>query len=478
VVTLDAPSLLAVLRHADDPSLREKVYRAYVSRASAHGEGGDNAPTIEKILSLRKEQAALLGYESYAELSLAKKMATLDGAQALLEDLRSRSFETAQAEHAELERYAGRSLRHWDVQYYAEKLKKERYSFDEEETRQYLQLDAVLEGLFGVCDRLFGVQIAQVEPSSVGAQVWDKAVRVFEVRREGTPIGYYFLDPFARPAEKKGGAWMNGVIGRSRALAPSPGGVRLPVAILVCNQGEPTVDATTGEVTMPSLMTFDQCTTLFHETGHGLQHMLTNVREGAVSGISGVEWDAVEQPSQFMEYWVLEEQTLSSMARHWKTGERIPEELVKKVRAAKNYRAASGMLRQVLFSMTDLALHGPSYEPAPGSAQGVYRKTAETCAVRPPLEGDAFLCAFQHIFAGGYAAGYFSYKWAEVLSADGFAAFEEGGLTNEENVRGLGRLYADTVLGLGGSKPAAEVFELFRGRAPTATALLRHNDLL
>ena len=362
--------------------------------------------------------------------------------------------------------------------YYAEKLKKERFSFDEEETRQYLQLDSVLTGLFGVCRRLFGVEIAQIEdPTTIGAQVWDQGVRVFEVRREDSPIGYFFLDPFARPSEKKGGAWMNGAIGRSRALAPPGSEVRLPVAILVCNQSEPTVDPTTGAVT-PSLMTFNECTTLFHETGHGLQHMLTNVSEGNVSGISGVEWDAVEQPSQFMEYWVLEEATLSAMARHWQTGESIPKELVSKIRAAKNFRAASAMLRQVQFAMTDLALHDASYVGTPGAALDVYRETAKRTAVKPPLAEDRFLNAFAHIFAGGYAAGYFSYKWAEVLSADGFAAFEEGGLDKDWVVEGLGRLYADTVLGMGGSKPAAEVFELFRGRAPQATALLRHNDLV
>ena len=479
VVTLDGPCLLAVLRHADDGALREKVYRAYISRASELGDGGDNAETVERILALRAEQAKLLGFESYAEVSLAKKMATLTSANDLLEDLRSRSFDAAKKEHAELEAFAGKALSHWDTAYYAEKLKKEKYSFDEEETRQYLELDAVLRGLFGVCDRLFGVQIAQVEPDAVGAQVWDPQVRVFEVRRDGAAVGYFFLDPFARPSEKKGGAWMNGAIGRSRAMASAstPNAVRLPVAILVCNQGEPIVDSKTGAVT-PSLMTFDQCTTLFHETGHGLQHMLTKVDEGSVSGISGVEWDAVEQPSQFMEYWVLEEKTLTSMARHWKTGEAIPRELVDKIRAAKNFRAASAMLRQVQFASTDLALHDKSYAGGSGGALQVYRKTAERTAVRPPLPEDRFLNAFSHIFAGGYAAGYFSYKWAEVLSADGFAAFEEGGLTNQRSVEGLGRLYADTVLGLGGSKPAAEVFELFRGRAPTATALLKHNDLL
>jgi len=270
---------------------------------------------------------------------------------------------------------------------------------------------------------------------------------------------------------------MNGVVGRSRALAPPGAAVRLPVAVLCCNQAPPVTDPATGEVT-PSLMSFDECTTLFHETGHGLQHMLTKVDEGAVSGISGVEWDAVEQPSQFMEYWVLEAKTLGSMARHWKTGEPIPAELVEKIRAAKTYRAASAMVRQLIFAKTDLTIHSKGFEPTPGAAAEMYRQVSLRTSPTVPLPEDRFLNGFAHIFAGGYAAGYFSYKWAEVLSADGFAAFEEGGLENEKNVEGLGRLYADTVMGLGGSQPAAEVFELFRGRGPKAKALLRHDGLL
>jgi len=352
----------------------------------------------------------------------------------------------------------------------------ERYAFDEEQTRQFLPLDSVLEGLFGVCHRLFGVEIAQVEPASVGAQVWEEQVRVFEVRRTGEPIGYFYLDAFVRPGEKKGGAWMTGVVGRSRAMAPAGEAVRLPVAVLCCNQAPPVTDPESGETT-PSLMSFNECTTLFHETGHGLQHMLTQVDEGAVAGISGVEWDAVEQPSQFMEYWVLEAQTLQGMARHWRTGEPIPKELVEKIRAAKTYRAASAMVRQLTFAMTDLAIHSAAFEPAAGASE-TYRQVALRTTPTAPLPEDRFLNGFAHIFAGGYAAGYFSYKWAEVLSADGFAAFEEGGLENAQTVEGLGRLYADTIMGLGGSKPAAEVFELFRGRGPKATALLRHDGLL
>ena len=239
VVTLDGPCLMAVLRYADDAELREKVYRAHVTKASELCDGADNTPTINRILTLRRERAALLGFPCHAEVSLAKKMATLDGAWALLGDLRDKSFERAKAEHSELEAFAGRPLANWDSAYFAEKLKIARFSFDEEQTRQYLPLDSVLGGLFDVCRRLFGVQIVQVAPHDVGAQVWDDEVRLFEVRRDGTPVGYFFLDAFARPAEKKGGAWMNGVVGRSRVLAPEGEAVRLPVAVLCCNQAPP-----------------------------------------------------------------------------------------------------------------------------------------------------------------------------------------------------------------------------------------------
>eukprot|EP00747_Dinoflagellata_sp_TGD_P098565 gnl/TRDRNA2_/TRDRNA2_167488_c2_seq1.p1 gnl/TRDRNA2_/TRDRNA2_167488_c2~~gnl/TRDRNA2_/TRDRNA2_167488_c2_seq1.p1 ORF type:complete len:301 (+),score=53.76 gnl/TRDRNA2_/TRDRNA2_167488_c2_seq1:100-903(+) len=261
-------------------------------------------------------------------------------------------------------------------------------------------------------------------------------------------------------------------------MAPPGADVRLPVAHMVTNQSPP-VSNTDGSVT-PSLMTIGEVETLFHECGHALQHMLTRVNEGHVAGIDGVEWDAVEQPSQFMEYWAYDVPTLKGMARHWKTGESIPDELIKKINAAKTFRAASMMLRQLKFSLTDLALHDKSFTPTEGG-KTIWDVDAEVGAltqVRPALPEDRFLCGFAHIFAGGYAAGYFSYKWAEVLSADGFAAFEEAGLQNETAVAALGRRYADTVLGMGGSRPAAEVFREFRRREPSADALLRHNDLL
>jgi len=489
VVTLDAPSLIAVLRYADDADLREAVYRAYVTRASAAStsppaggkEAVDNEPVINRILALRAERAKLLGYPSHAHVSLAEKMASLEGAKGLLEDLRTKCFDRAAAEHAELEKFAGRTLRHWDVAYYAEKLKEERYAFDDEMVRPYLSLDAVFDGLWRQVETLFGVTAHAVEPAAVGAQVWDPEVRLFELRRGEEPVAYCFVDPYARSGEKRGGAWMSEVRSRSRLCAPPGQAVRLPAAQIVCNQGPP-VRHPDGTVT-PSLMTIGEVRTLFHECGHALQHMLTRVDEGHVSGIRGVEWDAVEQPSQWMEYWMEQPATIKRMAKHHETGEPMPEDLIKKIRAAKNYRAASDTLRQLKFALTDLALHE---QPPPGASGAptiweTDRAVSKRTSVLPPLSEDRFLCAFSHLFAsgtGGYSAGYYSYKWAEVLSADGFAVFEEAGLENEAEVKRLGRRYAETVLGMGGSRPAAEIFKLFRGREPSVDALLRHNDLV
>jgi len=315
-------------------------------------------------------------------------------------------------------------------------------------------------------------------PKELGAQVWDSSVRIFEVQRAGAAMAYFYLDPYARAAEKRGGAWMNEVCGRSVAMAPPGSSVRLPVAHMVTNQSPP-VCQPDGSVT-PSLMTFRECETLFHECGHALQHMLTQVEEGSISGIRGVEWDAVEQPSQFMEYWCYDVPTLQGMAKHWKTGEAIPDDLLNKIRAAKNFRAASTMVRQLKFALTDLALHDEAFAESADDNAAIWevdRKISEKTQVMPSILEDRFLCGFSHIFAGGYAAGYYSYKWAEVLSADGFAAFEEAGLDDEKAVQALGRRYADSVLGAGGSQPASDIFVAFRGREPLPDALLRHSDL-
>jgi oligopeptidase A len=471
--TLDQPSLLPFLQHARRRDLRERLYRANIARASS-GEL-DNAPLISRMLELRREEAALLGFATFAELSLASKMAPdVESVERLLEELRSVAYPAAQRELGELARFAKArepgldELRHWDVAYFAERLREERYAYSEEELRPYFPLPRVLEGLFGLAERLFGVRIA---PADGEAPVWHADVRFFRViGPDGELVAAFYLDPYSRPAEKRGGAWMGECVGRSAALG-EPGRPRLPVAYLICNQTPPVGGR-------PSLMSFDEVETLFHEFGHGLQHMLTRVDFGLASGIRNVEWDAVELPSQFMENWCYERATLEGIARHYQTGEPLPESLRERLRAARTYRAGSLMLRQLGFACTDLELH---HRYAPGGNESpfdVERRVAARTSVMPPLPEDRFLCSFLHIFGGGYAAGYYSYKWAEVLSADAFAAFEEAGLDNEAELRAAGRRYRDTVLALGGSRPAMEVFRAFRGREPQSDALLRHSGLI
>ncbi|HTO51908.1 MAG TPA: M3 family metallopeptidase [Myxococcota bacterium] len=471
-LTLDQPMLIPVLQHLKRREIREQLYRANLARASSGTL--DNTALITKILELRREEAKLLGFASYAELSLASKMAPDVGAvRRLLEELRGVSFGAAERELAELREFArksgeSRELVHWDIAYWAERQREAKYAYSEEELRPYFPLPAVLQGLFGLAERLFGVTIRAADGE---APVWHADVRFFRVRDEsGTPIAAFYLDPYSRPAEKRGGAWMDECLGRTRLYAGHGGHPRLPIAHLVCNQTPPVAGK-------PSLMSFDEVSTLFHEFGHGLQHMLTRVDYGLASGIRNVEWDAVELPSQFMENWCYHRETLLGFARHYETGAPLPDALFEKLVAARTYRAGSDMLRQLFFSLLDLDLHD-AY--APGGAVtpfDVQQAVAERSTVLRPLPEDRFLCSFGHIFAGGYAAGYYSYKWAEVLSADAFAAFEEAGLENPAALRVTGRRYRDTVLGLGGSEPAMQVFKEFRGREPQTAALLRHNGL-
>lgn len=472
--TLDAPSLMPFLMHAERRDLRERMYRAHITRAS---EGPlDNTPIIERILALRKEQAGLLGKGSYAEVSLASKMAPdVAAVEALHEQLRAASWDGGQRDHQELIEFArskgaaeADELRHWDIGFWAERLREERYAFQEEELRPYFQLPKVLSGLFALAERLFGVK---VEAADGEAPVWHPDVRFFRIRdADGSPLAAFYLDPYSRPAEKRGGAWMNECVSRSKHFAPDGKDVRLPVAHLVCNQTPPVGGR-------PSLMTFREVETLFHEFGHGLQHMLTAIDEDFASGIRGVEWDAVELPSQFMENWCYHEPTLMGLTEHVDTGEKLPRELFEKIVAAKNYRAASMMLRQLQFGMVDLELHHRYVPGGDESPLDVQRRVASKVAVLPPLPEDRFLCSFGHIFAGGYAAGYYSYKWAEVLSADAFSAFEDAGLENEQKIAETGRRFRETVLALGGAEHPLEVFKQFRGREPSPQALLRHTGL-
>jgi oligopeptidase A len=468
---LDMPRYLPVLTHADNRSLRETVYRAQVSRASS-GEL-DNTPLIEEILDLRTHQAARLGYQNWAERSLASKMADNVGAvEQLLEELRVAALPVAEQEIDELKTCARRhgateadDFSPWDVSYWAEKLRQERFNLNQEALRPWFPLPQVLDGLFHLCERLFSIKI---EAADGEAPIWHQDVRFFKVNdQDGHPLAAFYLDPFSRPASKRGGAWMDECLNRSRN---SEGELTHPVAYLICNQTPPSGD-------IPSLMSFEEVETLFHEFGHGLQHMLTTVEHPQAAGINNVEWDAVELPSQFMENWCLDRHTLMGMARHWQTGEPLPEEDYNKLRNSRTFMQGCGTLRQVHFALTDLRLHS-TWTPELGQSPDAFRrKIADSTTVLPPIPEDRFLCAFGHIFSGGYSAGYYSYKWAEVLSADAFAAFEEVGLDQEENVQATGQRFRNTVLSLGGSQRPADVYKSFRGRTASTDALIRHSGL-
>jgi oligopeptidase A len=469
-ITLDFPSFGPFMQHSQRRNLREQIYRAYISRASAGDY--DNRSLIERILELRKEESQLLGYNTFAEVSLASKMApTVASVEGLLEELRQPSYGAAKTEIEALKSFAaaknapeGSDMKHWDTSFWAERLREEKYDLNDELLRPYFPLPQVLNGLFGLVNRIFGVTVT---PADGTAPIWQEDVRYFQITNEhGEAIAHFYLDPYSRPSEKRGGAWMDDCIGRAKVY----GIVRTPVAYLVCNQTPP-VDG------KPSLMTFREVETLFHEFGHGLHHMLTRVDEAGASGINNVEWDAVELPSQFMENWCYDRATLFGMAKHYETGEPLPEEYYQRLLAARTFMSGSATLRQVYFATLDLELH---HRYQPGGTEMIAQvrdRIAKENTVLPPLAEDAFLCSFGHIFAGGYAAGYYSYKWAEVLSADAFAAFEEAGLANESAIVETGKRFRETVLALGGSQHPMEIFKAFRGRGPSTEALLRHSGL-
>merc|ERR1719247_1892312 len=465
---LDMPAYLPAMKFLKDRGVREKLYRAFVTRA-----GEENTPLLDQILSLKQQQAKLLGFGSYAQMSMARKMADDVAAVDELHDmLLAKALPAAERELAELTAFARKGgfeeekLALWDVPYWSERLSEETFGFEEEELRPYFALPNVLDGLFGLCGRLFGIEVVE---ASDEAPKWHPDVQFFKILDAGSKehIASFYLDPYARPEDKRGGAWMGVCLGKSRVLD------RKPVAYLTCN-GSPPVEG------KPSLMTFSEVTTLFHETGHGLQHMLTTVPHAPAAGISGVEWDAVELPSQFLENWCYDEATVygSGLAKHYETGEPLPRELFAKLCEQRTFQAGLAMTRQLYFGALDMELHH-RYDPSSADETPfeVQRRLAPQYTVIPPLEDDRFLCSFGHIFAGGYAAGYYSYKWAEVLSADAFAAFEDVGLDNEEQVRAVGRRFRDTVLSLGGGQHPSKVFRAFRGRDPSPDALLKHNGL-
>ena len=469
-LTLKMPSYLPVMQFADHAALRERLYRAYVTRASDQAEGDarrfDNTALIQEILALRQEEARLLGYASFAEVSLVPKMAQSPAQViAFLRDLARRARPYAERDVQDARTFAAEHLgirdpQAWDWPYISEKLKEARYAFSEQEVKQYFTAPKVLAGLFKIVETLFDVAI---RPDT--APTWHPAVAFYRIERGGQLLGQFYLDQPAR-AGKRGGAWMDDV--RTRWLRPDTGALQKPVAHLVCNFAE-------GVDGKPALLTHDDVITLFHEFGHGLHHMLTQVSERDVSGIGGVEWDAVELPSQFMENFCWEWDTLRHMTSHVETAEPLPRALYDKMIAAKNFQSGLATLRQIEFALFDMLLH-TEHDPAQDVMPLLWRVREEVAVLQPPAFSRT-PHTFSHIFAGGYAAGYYSYKWAEVLSADAYAAFEETVRPDGTPDPATGRRYREAILEAGGSRPAMESFKAFRGREPTLDALLRHQGM-
>jgi oligopeptidase A len=467
--TLHFPSYFPVLQYADKRELRETIYRANATKASELGTKSDwdNTPNMAGILKLRDEEAKLLGFNNFAEVSLVPKMAeTPQQVIDFLEDLARRARPFAENDLAELRAFAKKelgldTLEAWDVTYASEKLREQRYAFSEQEVKQYFPEPKVIEGLFRQVQSLFSVAI---KPDS--ASTWHEDVKFFRIEKDGQLIGQFYLDLYARSG-KRGGAWMDDARGRRR----SESSLQTPVAYLTCNFTEPAV--VDGKA-KPALFTHDEVITLFHEFGHGLHHMLTQVDELGVSGIAGVEWDAVELPSQFMENFCWEWEVLQHMTAHAETGAPLPRALYDKMIAAKNFQSGLQTLRQVEFALFDMHLHFDHDPHGNRTVQDVLNDVRHRVAVMIPPAFNRFPNSFSHIFAGGYAAGYYSYKWAEVLSADAYSAFEDAGITGAADA---GRRFLTEILAMGGARPALESFKAFRGREPTIDALLRHNGM-
>lgn len=467
VFNLEFPSYIAVMTHADDRKLRQTFYSAYATRASDQGPTAgkwDNSEIMEQILALRHEEAQLLGFSHFAELSLATKMApSVDAVEAFLTDLADRSLPSAREDLATLEAFAREALgiadpQAWDLTYASEKLRQAHYSLSQEELRPYFPAPRVLDGLFKIIERLYGVTVHEVQ----GIETWHPDARYFEIRDASGVRGAFFLDLFAR-TKKRGGAWMDECSTRRRLHDH----LQLPVAYLTCNFTPPVG-------TQPALLRHDEVETLFHEFGHGLQHMLTRVDHLGVSGIHGVEWDAVELPSQFMENFCWNPEALGLISGHFETGAPLPESLLSKMLAARNFQSGMQMLRQVEFALFDIRMHR-SFDPSKGGRiYDILAEVRDQVAVVKPPEFNRFPHSFSHIFAGGYAAGYYSYKWAEVLSSDAYSLFEERGVFDPKT----GKAFLEEILEKGGSAGAMELFVAFRGREPSIEPLLRHSGLL
>ena len=461
-IGLQIPHYLAVIQYADNHELREQIYRAYVTRASELSDDGkfDNTANIDRTLENALKTAKLLGFKNYAELSLATKMAdTPEQVLNFLHDLARRAKPFAEKDFAEIKAFARENLniedpQSWDLSYAAEKLRQAKYAFSEAEVKKYFPISKVLAGLFAQIKKLYGIELAEKT-----VPVWHKDVRYFELKQDGQTIGGVYMDLYAREG-KRGGAWMDGYKSRRRF---ADGTLQLPTAYLVCNFTPPVGDK-------EARLSHDEIITLFHETGHGLHHLLTQVDEVGVSGINGVEWDAVELPSQFMENFVWEYDVLAQMSSHEETGAVLPKELFDKMHAAKNFQRGMFLVRQMEFAIFDMEIYHQEDEGRLKEWPQILDKVRQEVAVTQPPAYNRFALSFSHIFAGGYAAGYYSYAWAEVLSADAYAAFEES-----DDVAETGRRFWKEVLAVGGSRSAAESFKAFRGREPSLDALLRHS---
>ena len=467
MITLHSPSYQAVMTYADDRELRREHYEAYATRASDQGPHAgrwDNSEIMEKTLALRHEKARLLGFNSYAEMSLATKMADKpDDVMRFLEDLADRSWRHARKDLAELREFAEQhcginDLQSWDIGYASEKMRQHDYQLSQEAVKAYFPITRVLPGLFAVVEKLYGLNITEI----ADFDSWHPDVRFFQIHDDAGQLrGKFYIDLYARP-KKRGGAWMDDCVGRKK----TDDAIQIPVAYLTCNFTPPTGDT-------PALLTHDDVITLFHEFGHGLQHMLTQVDHLGVSGINGVEWDAVELPSQFMENWCWEQDALALISGHYQTGESLPEDLFNKMLAAKNFQAGMIMVRQLEFSLFDFRIH-KDYDPEKGARiYEILGQVRDQVAVIKPPEFNRFAHSFSHIFAGGYGAGYYSYKWAEVLSSDAFSLFEEKGIFDQD----AGKAFLTNILEQGGSQDAMDLFIKFRGRKPTIDALLRHTGI-
>lgn len=463
-ITLQVPHYLAVLRYAQNRKLRETLYHAYVTRASEFDCGGkfNNNDVMLRLVQLRQTEAHILGYKNYGEVSLATKMATSpEEVVHFLRDLARRSLPQARRDIKELKAFAKEKLgiddpQSWDLTYASEKLREATYAYSDQEVKQYFTEPAVFNGLFGLVQKLFNIRIV---PDT--APVWHPDVKFFRIENaSGEKLAQFYMDLYARP-NKRGGAWMD----NDRVRRRHNGRIETPIAYLVCNFSKPV-----GE--KPALLTHDDVLTLFHEFGHGLHHMLTRVEDAAASGINGVEWDAVECPSQFMENFAWDWTVVEKLSSHVETGAPLPRPLYEKMLAAKNFQSAMAMVRQLEFGLFDMLLH-TEFDPSKDSIQGLLKAVRQEVAVTDQPDYNRFPNSFSHIFAGGYAAGYYSYKWAEVLSSDAFSLFEETGVLNPQT----GKKWLDEVLAVGSSRPAMDSFVAFRGRKPTIDALLRHSGI-